>query len=176
MKLFCAFSVENILLYHQDILSLKESKIHVKGWMKIFYDINVFLKDRLSPGAPVMLNALSNNPDGCGYDTVVAQPTHQQTLWTPLKYTPNATNSHHQQPSLNHYPLWPKLASQNVNLRCHSPVQSSPVACITDTVKSKVALSTTPVLTSPSPTSLLSRTPHAPLSPFPLRCTRYLKG
>lgn len=114
--------------------------------------------------------------DGCGYDTVVAQPTHQQTLWTPLKYTPNATNSHHQQPSLNHYPLWPKLASQNVNLRCHSPVQSSPVACITDTVKSKVALSTTPVLTSPSPTSLLSRTPHAPLSPFPLRCTRYLKG
>lgn len=62
LKLFCAFSVENILLYHQDILSLKESKIHVKGWMKIFYDINVFPKDRLSPGAPVMLNALSNNP------------------------------------------------------------------------------------------------------------------
>ena len=77
----CAlFSVENILLHQQEILSLKNSKIHIKSWIKCF--TNMF-----SPLVfPITVNAFSNSLEALAL-FVVIQPTHQQILST-LKYIP----------------------------------------------------------------------------------------
>lgn len=113
--------------------------------MKILHYRNYFPKTaHFSPGVPHHDKCpLKHSWSSSGYKIVVTQPTHQQTLWTPLNYIPHTTNSHslhQQQPSLNHYHLWPKPAFENVNLLCHSLVQNSPVASITDTIKSEVTL------------------------------------
>ena len=79
--------------------------------MKTFYCNNLFPKGYFSPGVPHHGECPLQQPYSSGFKTVVIQPTHQQVLWTPLKYIPNAANSHlPHQPSQKSLPCRAKVS------------------------------------------------------------------
>lgn len=117
--------------------------MHIKGWMKMFYYINLFSKC-FSPDV-LHHGECSNNP----LALTTRLLSHNQPISKSFKIcskcyqfsvlTPTPT-----QPSLNHHHLWPKQDFSNVNLLCHSHVQNSPVASITDKIQRHPPLLITP--------------------------------